>query len=55
MSETLRGIKKEQVSEGELENFYRVLGAFKGLSESGIEYSRIAQVIDWALWKEARF
>jgi uncharacterized membrane protein YccC len=55
MGETLRGVKEGQLSEEDLENFYRILGAFKGLSESGIEYSRIAQGIDWALWKEARF
>jgi uncharacterized membrane protein YccC len=55
MGETLRRTKKEQVSEGELENFYRILGAFKGLSESGIEYSRAAEGIDWAIWKEERF
>jgi hypothetical protein len=55
MGETLRGVKEEQLSEEDLENFYRILGAFKGQLESGIEYSRIAQGIDWALWKEARF
>jgi hypothetical protein len=55
MGETLHGVKEGQLSEEDLENFYRILGAFKGLSESGIEYSRIAQGIDWALWKEARF
>jgi hypothetical protein len=55
MGETLHGVKEGQLSEEDLENFYRILGAFKGLSESGIEYSRIAQGIDWALWKEGRF
>jgi uncharacterized membrane protein YccC len=55
MGETLRGVKEGQLSEENFENFYRILGAFKGLSESGIEYSKIAQGIDWALWKEARF
>ena len=55
MGETLRNTKKEQVSEGELENFYRILGAFKGLSESGIEYSQAAEGIDLSLWKEERF
>jgi hypothetical protein len=55
MGETLCGVKEGQLSEEDLENFYRILGAFKGQLESGIEYSRIAQGIDWALWKEARF
>ncbi len=55
MGETLRGTKKEQVSEWELRNFYRILGVFKGLSESGIEYSKATEGIDWVAWKEARF
>ena len=55
IGETIRSVKEGQVSDGEIENFYRILGAFKGLSESGIEYSRIAQGIDWELWKEGRF
>ena len=55
IGETLCDVEEGKLSEGEFENFYRILGAFKGLSESGIEYSQIAQGIDWALWKEARF
>ena len=55
IGETIRGVKEGQVNEGKIENFYRILGVFKGLSESGIEYSQAARGIDWALWKEARF
>ena len=55
IGETIRGVKEGQVSEGELENFYRILGAFRGLSESGIEYSLAAEGIDWALLTEERF
>jgi uncharacterized membrane protein YccC len=55
IAETIRGVKEGQVSEGEIENFYRIMGAFKGLSESGIEYSQVAERIDWTLWKEERF
>ena len=36
-------------------NFYRLLGSYRGLSESGIDYIRIAEQIDWAQWREARF
>jgi uncharacterized membrane protein YccC len=55
IGESLRGVEEGQLSEGDLENFYRILGAYRGLSESGIAFERIAQGIDWALWKEARF
>ncbi len=46
--------------EGELgvqdyKNFYRLLGSYRGLSESGLEYIRIAKQIDWVQWQEARF
>ena len=53
--ETLRGIKEGQISERDLENLYRILGAFRGLSESGIAFSTAAEGIDWKAWKEERF
>ncbi len=51
----IRDVREGQVDEGELENFYRILGTFKGLSESGIEYSLAAEGIDWKHLKEERF
>ncbi len=49
-----------QAGEGELraedyENFYRLLGSYRGLSESGIGYLRLAEKVNWAQWQEARF
>jgi hypothetical protein len=55
ISKTIRSVKEGQASEEEIENFYRVIGAFKGLSESGIEYSQAAGAIDWDQLQEARF
>ncbi|MBT8330966.1 MAG: hypothetical protein KJP06_01435, partial [Deltaproteobacteria bacterium] len=55
IAEAIRSVKEGQVGDAELENFYRILGAFKGLSESGVEYSLAAQGIDWKQLKEARF
>jgi uncharacterized membrane protein YccC len=55
IGETIRGVKEGQISEGEIENFYRILGTFKGLSESGIEYSWTAEGIDWMHLTEERF
>jgi uncharacterized membrane protein YccC len=37
------------------ENFYRLLGAYRGVSEALINYAGSAGTIDWAQWKEARF
>ena len=50
----------DQAAEGALsapdyENFYRMLGSFRGLSEAGIHYVRLAEKINWARWREARF
>ena len=55
IGKTFRGLKEGELSQGEIENFYRILGAFRGLSESGIDYTRAAEGIDWAAWKEERF
>jgi len=55
IGETIRGVKEGQISEGEIENFYRILGTFKSLSESGIEYSWAAEGIDWMHLTEERF
>ena len=37
------------------ENFYRLLGSYRGLSESGVKFIQLAGKIDWAHWQEARF
>ena len=55
MGKTFRGLKEGELSQGEMENFYQILGAFRGFSESGIDYTRAAEVIDWKQLKEARF
>jgi hypothetical protein len=55
MGEALRGIRDGQLSERDFENFYHILGIFRGLSESGIAFSKAAEVIDWKAWKEERF
>jgi hypothetical protein len=55
INETLRGTEEGQLNEGDYQNFYRYLGAFRGLSESAMGYARLAQGINWAQWQEARF
>jgi len=44
-----------QLSEQDAENFYRLLGAYRGVSEATIDYAGTACVIDWGGWREARF
>jgi uncharacterized membrane protein YccC len=44
-----------QFSDQEAENFYRLLGAYRGVSEALIDYAENADVIDWTPWREERF
>ena len=44
-----------QFSDREGENFYRLLGAYRGVSEAMVNYAGSAGTIDWTQWKEARF
>jgi uncharacterized membrane protein YccC len=37
------------------ENFYRLLGAYRGVSEALVNYAGSADTIDWAQWYEERF
>ena len=44
-----------QLSDQDAENFYRLLGAYRGVSEALVDYAGNAGVIDWARWHEERF
>lgn len=39
----------------ETENFLRLLGGYRGVSEAAIAYAGAAQLIGWAHWREERF
>jgi hypothetical protein len=52
---TLDTTAKGQLRARDAENFYRMLGAYRGVSEALINYAGHAGTIDWAQWKEARF
>lgn len=51
----LNDIKDNQLSEQDKRNFYQLLGAYKGVSDSLLEYSANAWLIDWHEWQETRF
>jgi len=44
-----------QLSDRDGENFYRLLGAYRGVSQALVNYAGSTDTIDWAQWKEARF
>ena len=55
MDEVFGRVEEGKLTSDDFENFYRLLGSHRGLSESGLEYLRIAEKINWAQWREERF
>jgi uncharacterized membrane protein YccC len=57
VEETFRlvGEGEGELSAEDYENFYRLLGSYRSLSEAGIDYARLAEKINWDQWREARF
>ena len=44
-----------QFSDDDAEEFYRLLGAYRGVSEALVDYAGNADAIDWEPWREERF
>ena len=44
-----------EADDHEAENLYRVLGAYRGVSEAALAYAHAVGGIDWGRWREARF
>jgi len=44
-----------QFSDQDAEEFYRLLGAYRGVSEALVDYAGNADAIDWEPWREERF
>jgi len=55
VDETFRLTGEGELSAEDYENFYRLLGSLRGLSETAIAYVRLAEKFDWADWREERF
>jgi len=55
IEETLDKAAEWQLSDRDNENFYRLLGAYRGVSEALVEYAGSSGTIDWTPWREERF
>jgi hypothetical protein len=59
LEERIKGVLDKapdgQLSDRDEENFYRQLGAFRGVSEALVDYAGSAGDIDWDRWREERF
>ena len=53
--ETLNGPAAVRLGEREAGQFYRLLGAYRGVSEALVAYAERTGSIDWARWREERF
>ena len=45
----------DSLSNTDSENFYRLLGAYRGSSEALLDFAELARTIDWQPWHEERF
>jgi len=55
LAETMNMAAEGELSDQDKEHLYRLLGAYRSLSEEGLEYARTAEGIDWRHWRESRF
>ncbi len=55
IKETMSKATEGQISDRDSENFYRLLGAYRGVSEAIVAYTGIAGTINWSPWYEEKF
>ncbi len=55
ISETLNQADAGALTEDNYENFYGLLGGYRGVSEAAVAYAGVAEKVNWAEWREARF
>ena len=51
----LEQVGKSSVGATEGENYFRLLGGLRSVSEAAVAYAGVAGEIDWAQWREERF
>jgi uncharacterized membrane protein YccC len=55
IKEALNKADKGQLSDRDGENFYHLLGAYRGVAEAAVAYAGVSGAIDWRPWYEDRF
>ena len=55
IDQTLTEAEQRELGPHDYENFYRLMGSYRGLSESVVAHAKLAGGINWAEWKEERF
>jgi hypothetical protein len=55
VEEEVSRIQAGETGDAAGEGFYRVLGAFRGVTRAGIAYDQRSLEIDWEAWREEQF
>jgi uncharacterized membrane protein YccC len=55
IKEALNKADEGQISDRDSENFYHLIGAYRGVSEAAVAYAGVSGAIDWKPWYEERF
>lgn len=55
INECFESIGAARLSDEDYQNFYRLLGSFRGVSEAMIGYARVSNATDFNDWRETRF
>ena len=55
IGETMNKLAEGEISDRDGEHFYRLLGAYRGVSEALVGIAGSTNAINWGHWREARF
>jgi uncharacterized membrane protein YccC len=55
INRTLSLAEQGELSDEDYKNFYRLIGSYRGLSESVVAHAKLTGSFDWAQWEEERF
>jgi len=55
INESFERIGEDRLNNEEVQNFYRLLGGFRGVSEALVGYARLSAAMNLAQWRESRF
>ena len=55
VEEKVSRIQASESGDPDGEGFYRLLGAFRGITRAGLAYDKGSREIDWDAWREEQF
>jgi hypothetical protein len=55
LNQTLSQTEEKELRDSDYQNFYRLVGSYRGLSESIVEHANLAGSLNWQELEEERF